>query len=68
MVGFFQIAGILAALIAYGVYGCVTARRLRDCGQSTLFIWCFVFGGAIIPIVMGLALDAKPDDQASTAN
>ena len=55
----------VVAMLAYVVFWCITVRRLRACGESTLFGWCFVFGGAVIPIFIGCRFpDLDPDEAA----
>jgi uncharacterized membrane protein YhaH (DUF805 family) len=62
----FEMLAFAAAFIVYAVYWCITVRRLRDCGQSTLFGWCFLFGGAIIPIFIGIAMDTQSEDEVNS--
>lgn len=53
----FRAAAAAVFMIGYFLFWSITVRRLRECGQSTMFGWCFLFGGAVIPIYIGCRFD-----------
>lgn len=50
----------LGALL-YFLYWIQTVRRLRDSGDPMVLHWCFLWGGAVIPIWFGCKNESRED-------
>ncbi|HEX2811421.1 MAG TPA: DUF805 domain-containing protein [Sphingopyxis sp.] len=56
-----NISWFVVAALLYLFFWAQTIRRLRDSGDPLVLHWCFLWGGAVIPVWLGCKNPSRED-------